>query len=111
MGHESEAAPTVCRIGAVIGLAEEGAEEYIRLHADVWPDVLDALRNANKTLVGRGDALAADATGLGRRRLVGTDGGGVPSRLSCLWAQGGNGVLRAAAPPPDGAPENDLAQF
>jgi L-rhamnose mutarotase len=60
MGHEAEAAPGVCRIGAVIGLAEEGAEEYIRLHADVWPEVLDALRKANVTnysIFRRGDLL------------------------------------------------------
>ena len=60
MAHESEAAPGVCRIGSVIGLADEGAEEYVRLHADVWPDVLDALRKANVSnysIFRRGDLL------------------------------------------------------
>jgi L-rhamnose mutarotase len=49
MSHQAEAAPSVRRIGAVIALAEESAQEYIRLHAAVWPDVLDALRRANVT--------------------------------------------------------------
>jgi L-rhamnose mutarotase len=60
MSHEAGAAPTVRRLGAVIGLAAEGAEEYVRLHADVWPEVLDALRRAhvtNYSIFRRGDLL------------------------------------------------------
>ena len=49
MGHEAGTAPTVRRIGAVIGLAEESAPEYVRLHAAVWPEVLETLRRANVT--------------------------------------------------------------
>ena len=49
MGDGPEAAPTVRRIGAMIGLAPESADEYIRLHAAVWPEVLDTLRRANVT--------------------------------------------------------------
>jgi len=39
----------VRRIGAVIELVEQSAEEYVRLHAAVWPDVLETLRRANVT--------------------------------------------------------------
>ncbi|TXT04256.1 hypothetical protein VHUM_04254 [Vanrija humicola] len=35
------------RICQVVKLKPEHADEYIRLHADVWPAVLDALRKAN----------------------------------------------------------------
>ena len=37
------------RYGTVIGLRPEKAVEYRRLHAAVWPDVLEALRRANVT--------------------------------------------------------------
>jgi L-rhamnose mutarotase len=40
---------TVQRIGSLIGLIAESAEEYTRLHAAVWPDVLEMLRQANVT--------------------------------------------------------------
>ena len=40
---------TVRRIGSLIGLIAESAEEYTRLHAAVWPDVLEVLRQANVT--------------------------------------------------------------
>jgi len=49
VSQQPESAPAIQRLGAVIGLAEESAEEYIRLHAAVWPDVLEALRRANVT--------------------------------------------------------------
>ena len=49
MANQTEITPAVQRIGAVIALAEEGAEEYVQLHAAVWPEVLDALRKANVT--------------------------------------------------------------
>jgi L-rhamnose mutarotase len=49
MDLQTETTPTVQRISGVIALAEEGAEEYVRLHAAVWPEVLDALRRANVT--------------------------------------------------------------
>ena len=35
------------RVGAVIGLKPEKAEEYIRLHAKVWPEVLAKIRECN----------------------------------------------------------------
>jgi L-rhamnose mutarotase len=40
---------TVRRIGSLIGLVAESAEEYTRLHSAVWPDVLEVLRQANVT--------------------------------------------------------------
>lgn len=38
---------TVQQIGQVIKLQPEAYEEYKRLHADVWPDVLATLHKAN----------------------------------------------------------------
>lgn len=35
------------RFGQVIGVKPEHFEEYARLHADVWPDVLDMIRECN----------------------------------------------------------------
>ena len=35
------------RIGSVIGLKSEKIEEYKKLHAAVWPDVLEQIRNSN----------------------------------------------------------------
>ena len=35
------------RVGSVIGLRPEKKEEYIRLHAAVWPGVLDRIRKSN----------------------------------------------------------------
>lgn len=35
------------RHAAVIRLREERAEEYLRLHREVWPAVLDRLRRSN----------------------------------------------------------------
>lgn len=53
MGHlEDEAGPPaadVKRIGAVIEVVEETADEYVRLHKAVWPEVLETLRRANIT--------------------------------------------------------------
>jgi L-rhamnose mutarotase len=37
----------VRRIGSVIGLDAAGAQEYERLHADVWPDVLRQIARSN----------------------------------------------------------------
>lgn len=37
------------RMGMVIGLKPEHKEEYIRVHADVWPEVLERLRQSNIT--------------------------------------------------------------
>ena len=37
------------RIASVIRLLPEREAEYVQLHADVWPAVLDALRAANMT--------------------------------------------------------------
>lgn len=47
MSFQKEPASGVQRIGAVIALEEEGAEEYVRLHAAVPPEVLDVLKKAN----------------------------------------------------------------
>ncbi len=49
MTDQTGAAPAVQRIAAVIALEEESAEEYVRLHAAVWPEVLETLRRANVT--------------------------------------------------------------
>jgi L-rhamnose mutarotase len=38
---------TVQRYGSVIGLKPEKAEEYIKLHADTWPEVLKQIEGAN----------------------------------------------------------------
>lgn len=38
---------TITRIGQVIKLRPEKREEYLRLHADVWPEVLRAIEAAN----------------------------------------------------------------
>jgi L-rhamnose mutarotase len=38
---------TTRRVAHVIGLRPEAIEEYDRLHADVWPAVLDRLRASN----------------------------------------------------------------
>lgn len=35
------------RYGSVIGLKDDKAEEYKRLHQVVWPDVMKAVRDAN----------------------------------------------------------------
>jgi L-rhamnose mutarotase len=37
------------RIASVIGVSADGAEEYERLHADVWPAVLARLQASNVT--------------------------------------------------------------
>jgi len=37
----------VVRYGSVIGVAQEKIEEYKRLHAAVWPEVLDRIGNSN----------------------------------------------------------------
>jgi len=35
------------RYGSVIGVKAEKLEEYKRLHADIWPDVLDMIKKCN----------------------------------------------------------------
>lgn len=35
------------RIGQVLGIRPEGIEEYERLHAAVWPEVLDTIHACN----------------------------------------------------------------
>lgn len=35
------------RYGSVIGLRQEKLQEYKKLHADVWPDVLKMIENCN----------------------------------------------------------------
>jgi L-rhamnose mutarotase len=37
------------RMGSVVEVKPEAAEEYVRLHAEVWPGVLAALTAANVT--------------------------------------------------------------
>lgn len=37
----------VKRVGSVVGLNRKTAEEYVILHAHVWPEVLDRLRKSN----------------------------------------------------------------
>ncbi|WP_336054961.1 L-rhamnose mutarotase [Nitratireductor sp. CH_MIT9313-5] len=39
----------VQRMGMVIGVKPEALEEYKRLHANVWPEVLERLRKSNIT--------------------------------------------------------------
>jgi L-rhamnose mutarotase len=39
----------VIRLASVIGLPAENAEEYERLHAEVWPKVLERLRASHMT--------------------------------------------------------------
>ena len=34
------------RFGQLIGLRPEAYEEYVRIHAAVWPEILDAIRKA-----------------------------------------------------------------
>ncbi|MBI4558166.1 MAG: L-rhamnose mutarotase [Candidatus Hydrogenedentes bacterium] len=41
------AAPEVQRYGSVIGLKAEKLEEYKRLHAAVWPEVLKTIKDCN----------------------------------------------------------------
>lgn len=44
---EPSAPPSPLRVGSVIRLRPEKQEEYVRLHAAVWPDVLDRIRRSN----------------------------------------------------------------
>ncbi|MEO7123277.1 MAG: L-rhamnose mutarotase [Lacisediminihabitans sp.] len=37
------------RLASVIGLPAENAQEYERLHAEVWPGVLERLRSSHMT--------------------------------------------------------------
>lgn len=46
---ESTRVAPVRRVASVIGLSSEHAEEYLRHHRAVWPEVLDALRRSNVT--------------------------------------------------------------
>jgi L-rhamnose mutarotase len=41
---ETTPGPAPMRIGSVIGLRPEDLEEYVKLHADVWPGVLERLK-------------------------------------------------------------------
>ena len=41
------AQPGVQRYGSVIGIKAENIEEYKRLHADAWPDVLKKIKECN----------------------------------------------------------------
>jgi L-rhamnose mutarotase len=46
-GAEAAGPRKVQRFGAVIGLKPEMKDEYVRLHANTWPEVLDALKKSN----------------------------------------------------------------
>lgn len=46
-GAEGGARPKVKRYGMVIGLRAQKLEEYKKLHAAVWPDVLKMIRACN----------------------------------------------------------------
>jgi len=35
------------RYGSIIGVREDKIDEYKKLHADVWPEVLDMIRQCN----------------------------------------------------------------
>jgi L-rhamnose mutarotase len=35
------------RYASVVGLTAEGGEDYVRLHASVWPDVLKQIKASN----------------------------------------------------------------
>ena len=35
------------RYGSILGLSEEGKAEYLKLHAEVWPSVLDRIAACN----------------------------------------------------------------
>lgn len=43
------ASQPVRRVASVVGVADEHAEEYLRLHRSVWPDVLAMLEAAHVT--------------------------------------------------------------
>jgi len=49
MGSAPPSDVTVRRIGSLIGLVADSAEEYARLHSAVWPEVLATLSRANVT--------------------------------------------------------------
>ena len=40
-------AKTVQRYGSVIGLKPEKKDEYVKLHADTWPEILKQIENSN----------------------------------------------------------------
>ena len=46
-GKSVRCAPEPERYGMVIGLRAEKIDEYKKLHADVWPDVLDMISECN----------------------------------------------------------------
>ena len=35
------------RVGSVVGLKDEKLEEYVRMHAEVWPGVLEMIKECN----------------------------------------------------------------
>ncbi|MBK8023669.1 MAG: L-rhamnose mutarotase [Chloroflexi bacterium] len=94
------------RFGQIIRLKPEQYDEYKRLHADVWPDVLAKLREANITRYSIyhrggllfayfeyvGDDFAADRGGGGGRGAGGRGGGG-------RGAGGGGGPLASSLIP------------
>jgi L-rhamnose mutarotase len=46
-GAAATPAPAVQRFGSMIGLRPEKKEEYLRLHANCWPDVLAILKRCH----------------------------------------------------------------
>ena len=47
VAKEAKAEKKVQRYGSVIGLKPEKKDEYIKLHADTWPEVLKQIKNSN----------------------------------------------------------------
>ena len=47
--EKSQSEQPVRRVASVVGLADEHAEEYLRHHQTVWPEVLAALTAAHVT--------------------------------------------------------------
>ncbi len=44
---DDEPTATVARYGSVIGLDPEKKDEYIKLHAETWPEILDMIAKCN----------------------------------------------------------------
>ena len=46
-GQAAKTEKTVQRYGSVIGLKPEKKDEYIKLHADTWPEILKQIKDSN----------------------------------------------------------------
>ena len=47
MSAQNHGGISILRVGSVINLADGAVEEYERLHADVWPAVLEQISKSN----------------------------------------------------------------